>query len=158
MSQWHLVHLYGPGVWHWVHRIFGPLWGPNVTVCLDIPEGITFLSWKIDKMSRNVSIILLRNMYASWICRLFFYLCCVHIFTSEYCYFHRWALASFLMLAIYPTFDNDICYSDIGEKHVGLKTVILILEVFRYWHQSPFQGSEGGIFSQDKWSLAPQSY
>jgi hypothetical protein len=72
MSQWHLVHLYGPGVWHWVHRIFGPLWGPSVTVCLDISEGITFLSWKVDKMSQNVLIILLRNMYVSWLCELFF--------------------------------------------------------------------------------------
>jgi hypothetical protein len=24
------------------------------------------------------------------ILRTFFLLCCVHIFTSEYCYFHRW--------------------------------------------------------------------
>jgi hypothetical protein len=35
--------------------------------------------------------------------------------------------------------DIDICYSDIGDKNVGLKTVIPILEVFRYRHQSPFQ-------------------
>ncbi len=39
----------------------------------------------------------------------------------------------------YPTFDIDICYSDIGDKYVGLKNVIPILEVFRYQHQSSFR-------------------
>ncbi len=32
----------------------------------------------------------------------------------------------------YPTSDIDICYSDIGDKYVGLKNVIPISEVFRY--------------------------
>ncbi len=81
MSQWHLVHLYGPVVWHWVHQIFGPLWGQNVTVCLDIPEGITFLFWKVDNMSQNVSIILLRNMYVSWkFANFVFPLLCAYIY------------------------------------------------------------------------------
>jgi hypothetical protein len=39
----------------------------------------------------------------------------------------------------YPTSDIDICYSDIGDKYVGLKTVIPISEVFRYQHQSSFR-------------------
>ncbi len=39
----------------------------------------------------------------------------------------------------YPTSDIDICYSDIGDKYVGLKNVILISEVFRYRHQSSFR-------------------
>jgi hypothetical protein len=39
----------------------------------------------------------------------------------------------------YPTSDIDICYSDIGDKYVGLKNVIPISEVFRYWHQSLFR-------------------
>jgi hypothetical protein len=30
----------------------------------------------------------------------------------------------------HPTSDIDICYSDIGDKYVGLKNVILISEVF----------------------------
>ncbi len=38
----------------------------------------------------------------------------------------------------YLTSDINICYSDIGRKHVGLKTVILISEGFRYRHLSPF--------------------
>jgi hypothetical protein len=49
---------------------------------------------------------------------------------------HRWASTSILMSAIS---DIDICYSDIGDKYVGLKTVIPISEVFRYRHQSPFR-------------------
>jgi hypothetical protein len=32
----------------------------------------------------------------------------------------------------YPTSDIDICFSDIGRKYVGLKTVIPISEGFRY--------------------------
>jgi hypothetical protein len=36
---------------------------------------------------------------------------------------------------------NVICYSDIRDKYIGLKSVILILEVFRYRHQSPFQNT-----------------
>ncbi len=51
-------------------------------------------------------------------------------------YHHRWASTSILMSAIS---DIDICYSDIGDKYVGLKTVIPISEVFRYQHQSPFR-------------------
>jgi hypothetical protein len=39
----------------------------------------------------------------------------------------------------YPTSDIDICYSDIGRKYVGLKTVIPISEGFRYRHPSPFR-------------------
>jgi hypothetical protein len=39
----------------------------------------------------------------------------------------------------YPTSDIDICYSDIGDKYVGLKNVIPISEVFQYRHQSSFQ-------------------
>ncbi len=39
----------------------------------------------------------------------------------------------------YPTSDIDICYSDIGDKYVGLKSVILISKVFRYRHQSSFR-------------------
>jgi hypothetical protein len=39
----------------------------------------------------------------------------------------------------YPTSDIDICYSDIGRKYVGLKTVIPISEGFRYRHLSPFR-------------------
>jgi hypothetical protein len=39
----------------------------------------------------------------------------------------------------YPTSDIDICYSDIGDKYVGLKNVILVSEVFRYRHQSSFR-------------------
>ncbi len=39
----------------------------------------------------------------------------------------------------YPISDIDICYSDIGDKYVGLKNVIPISEVFRYWHQSSFR-------------------
>jgi hypothetical protein len=39
----------------------------------------------------------------------------------------------------YPTFDIDICYSDIGRKYVGLKTVIPISEGFRYRHLSSFR-------------------
>jgi hypothetical protein len=35
--------------------------------------------------------------------------------------------------------DIGICYSDIGRKHVGWKTVILISEEFQYRHQSPFR-------------------
>jgi hypothetical protein len=37
----------------------------------------------------------------------------------------------------YPT--SPICYSDIGDKYVGLKNVIPISEVFRYRHQSSFR-------------------
>ncbi len=51
-------------------------------------------------------------------------------------YKHRWALTSILMSAIS---DIDICYSDIGDKYVGLKTVIPISEVLRYRHQSPLR-------------------
>jgi hypothetical protein len=39
----------------------------------------------------------------------------------------------------YPTSDIDICHSDIGDKYVGLKTVIPISEVFRYRYQSPLR-------------------
>ncbi len=39
----------------------------------------------------------------------------------------------------YPTSDIDICYSDIGDKNVGLKNDIPISEVFRYRHQSSFR-------------------
>jgi hypothetical protein len=39
----------------------------------------------------------------------------------------------------YPTSDINICYSDIGEKYVGLTNVIPISEVFRYRHQSSFR-------------------
>jgi hypothetical protein len=39
----------------------------------------------------------------------------------------------------YPTSDIDICYSDIGRKYFGLKTVIPISEGFRYRHLSPFR-------------------
>jgi hypothetical protein len=39
----------------------------------------------------------------------------------------------------YPTSDINICYSDIGDKYVGLKNVIPISEVFRYRHQSSFR-------------------
>jgi hypothetical protein len=39
----------------------------------------------------------------------------------------------------YPTSDIEICYSDIGDKYVGLKNVITISEVFRYRHQSLFR-------------------
>jgi hypothetical protein len=39
----------------------------------------------------------------------------------------------------YPISDIDICYSDIGDKYVGLKNVIPISEVFRYQHQSSFR-------------------
>jgi hypothetical protein len=39
----------------------------------------------------------------------------------------------------YPISDIDICYSDIGDKYVGLKNVILISEVFLYRHQSSFR-------------------
>jgi hypothetical protein len=49
---------------------------------------------------------------------------------------HWWASTSILMSAIS---DIDICYSDIVDKYVGLKTVIPISKVFRYRHQSPFQ-------------------
>jgi hypothetical protein len=49
---------------------------------------------------------------------------------------HRWASTSILMLAIS---DIDFCYSDIGRKYVGLKTVIPISEEFRYRHLSPFR-------------------
>ncbi len=35
---------------------------------------------------------------------------------------HRWAS------------DIDVCYSDIGRKYIRLKTVIPILEEFRYRH------------------------
>jgi hypothetical protein len=35
--------------------------------------------------------------------------------------------------------DIDICYSDIGDKNVGLKNVIPISEVFRYRHLSSFR-------------------
>ncbi len=46
---------------------------------------------------------------------------------------HRWASTSISMSAIS---DIDICYSDIGDKYVGLKNVIPISEVFQYRHQS----------------------
>jgi hypothetical protein len=49
---------------------------------------------------------------------------------------HRWASTSISMSAIS---DIDICYSDIGDKNVGLKNVIPISEVFRYRHQSSFR-------------------
>jgi hypothetical protein len=39
----------------------------------------------------------------------------------------------------YPISDIDICYSDIGDKYVGLKNIIPISEVFRYRHQSSFR-------------------
>ncbi len=39
----------------------------------------------------------------------------------------------------YLTSDIDNCYSDIGDKYVGQKNVILISEVFRYQHQSFFR-------------------
>jgi hypothetical protein len=39
----------------------------------------------------------------------------------------------------YQTSDIDISYSYIGRKYVGLKTVILISEGFRYRHLSPFR-------------------
>ncbi len=48
----------------------------------------------------------------------------------------RWASTSVLMSAIS---DIDICYSDIGRKYVGLKTVIPISEGFRYRYLSPFR-------------------
>jgi hypothetical protein len=35
----------------------------------------------------------------------------------------------------YPTSDIDICYSDIGDKYVGLENVIPISEMFRYRHR-----------------------
>jgi hypothetical protein len=35
--------------------------------------------------------------------------------------------------------DIDICYSDTGEKYVGLKNTIPISEVFQYRHQSSFR-------------------
>jgi hypothetical protein len=38
----------------------------------------------------------------------------------------------------YPISDIDICYSDIGDKYVGLKNVIPISEVFRYIRTSEF--------------------
>jgi hypothetical protein len=44
---------------------------------------------------------------------------------------HRWASTSTLMSAIS---DINICYSD----YIGLKSVIPILEIPRYPHQSPF--------------------
>ncbi len=53
-----------------------------------------------------------------------------------YVYKHRWALTSISMSAI---FDIDICYSDIGDKYVGLINVILLSEMFRYRHQSSFR-------------------
>jgi hypothetical protein len=49
---------------------------------------------------------------------------------------HRWASTSISMSAIS---DIDICYSDIGDKYVGLKNIIPISEVFRYRHQSSFR-------------------
>ncbi len=39
----------------------------------------------------------------------------------------------------YPISDIDICYSDIGDKYVGLKNVIPISEEFRYRHQRSFR-------------------
>jgi hypothetical protein len=39
----------------------------------------------------------------------------------------------------FPLIHIDICYSDIGRKYVGLKTVIPISEEFRYRHPSPFR-------------------
>ncbi len=39
----------------------------------------------------------------------------------------------------YPISDIDICYSDIGDKNVGLKNVIPISEGFRYRHKSSFR-------------------
>ncbi len=44
---------------------------------------------------------------------------------------HRWVSTSTLMSA---KSNINICYSDIGRKYVGLKTVILISEGFRYRH------------------------
>jgi hypothetical protein len=35
--------------------------------------------------------------------------------------------------------DINICYSAIGDKYVGLKTVLPITEVFRYRHQNSFR-------------------
>ncbi len=48
----------------------------------------------------------------------------------------RWASTPISMSAI-----SDIRHrhSDIGDKYVGLKNVIPISEVFRYWHQSSFR-------------------
>jgi hypothetical protein len=53
-----------------------------------------------------------------------------------YAFDHRWASTSTSMSAIS---DIDICYSDIGRKYVGLKTVIPISEGFWYRHLSPFR-------------------
>ncbi len=39
----------------------------------------------------------------------------------------------------YPTSNIDICYSNIGDKYVGLKNVIPISELFRYQYQSSFR-------------------
>jgi hypothetical protein len=44
--------------------------------------------------------------------QIFFFLCCVHIFTSEYCYFHRWASTLIVMSAIYPTSTSVILISE----------------------------------------------
>jgi hypothetical protein len=49
---------------------------------------------------------------------------------------HRWASTSTSISAIS---DIDICYSDIGRKYAGLKTVIPISEGFQYQHLSPFR-------------------
>jgi hypothetical protein len=49
---------------------------------------------------------------------------------------HRWASTLISMSAIS---DIDICYSDIGDKYVGLNNIIPISEVFWYWHQSSFR-------------------
>ncbi len=54
----------------------------------------------------------------------------------KYVWKHRWASTSVLMSAIS---DIDNCYSDIGDKYVGLKIVIPISEVFRYRHLGPFR-------------------
>jgi hypothetical protein len=49
---------------------------------------------------------------------------------------HRWASTLILMSTIS---DNNICYSDIGDKYVGLRTIIPKSEVVRYQHQSSFR-------------------
>jgi hypothetical protein len=53
----------------------------------------------------------------------------VKLFTSDMPHQHRWAPTLILLSAIS---DIAICYSDIGDKYVGLKNVIPISEVFQY--------------------------
>jgi hypothetical protein len=69
--------------------------------------------------------------------------------TTLHC-MHRWASTSISMSAIS---DIDICYSDIGRRYVGLKTVIPISEGFRYRHLSLFRYPIYKIFfSQPQYS------